>query len=84
MPAQPACRQMSAQLEVHVRVPSALASSQGGPTQQQQGGGWQAAATDGGHLSLPQEGDEQQPGSPGLRQAGETKGVRCAEGVAAH
>ncbi len=58
-----------------------LGSLQGGPAQQQQeAGGWQAATTDGGHLSRAQEGGEQQPGSPGLRQAGETKGVRCATG----
>ena len=53
-------------------------SFQGGApaAQQQEGGGWQAAAADSGHLSRAQAAEQQQPGSPGMRAAGETKGIR--------
>jgi hypothetical protein len=74
---------LAAEREAHARKRgtyqgfSSLDMAQGGPVQQQQeGGGWQAAAADGGHLARAQQGEEQQPGSPRLRQAGETKGVR--------
>ena len=63
------------------------AAGAAGEQQQQQQGQWQASAGDGGHLSA--EGGGKQSGSPeyrergpmdgGLRAAGETKGVRCAQ-----